>query len=159
MTDDQETGASPAADAAPERQMPSVQPLLLKALRWAALSGFILVVAFIGIGYLVDGSRGAIGGGIGSAFAVVFLGLTVGSIAFANRFYGQDLFVIIFFATIMGTWLLKFIVFIIAAVLLRDQPWLNPTVLFLGVIAGVLLSLVVDAFVLLRSRMPYVSDS
>ena len=159
MTDPQETGAAPAADTAPEQKRPSSQPLLLKALRWSAVSGILLILAFVVIGFLVDGSRGAIGGGLGAAFSVVFLGITVGSIAFSNRFYGQDLYAIIFFSLILGSWFIKFIAFIVAAVLLRDQPWLNPTILFIGVITGVIFSLAVDAIVILRSRLPYVSDS
>lgn len=159
MTDPQETGPAVAAASAPQRTRPTSQPLFLKALRWSALSGVILIVAFVVIGYFVDGSRGAIGGGMGAAFSVIFLAITVGSIVFANRFYGQDLYIIIFFSLIMGSWFLKFVAFIVAAVVLRDQPWLNPTMLFLGVIAGVILSLAVDAFVILRSRLPYVSDS
>jgi hypothetical protein len=159
VTDPQEIGADMAVDEAPERKMPSSQPLLLRALRWGAIAGVLLILAFVVIGSLLDGSRGAIGGGLGAAFSVVFLSLTIGSIAFANRYYGQDLYTIIFFALIVGSWLLKFVAFIIAAVLLRDQPWLNPTILFLGVIAGVIFSLIIDALVILRSRMPYVSDS
>ena len=48
--------------------------------------------------------------------------------------------------------------FIVAAVLLRDQTWLEPRILFFSLIAGVLVSLVLDAFVMLKSRLPYVSD-
>jgi hypothetical protein len=39
-------------------------------------------------------------------------------------------------------------------VLLRHQPWVNSYVLFLSVIAAVLASLVVDAVVVIRSRIP-----
>ena len=42
--------------------------------------------------------------------------------------------------------------------LLRDADWLNPTVLFLSLVAGVIASLVVDVLVVAKSRMPYVSD-
>ena len=42
--------------------------------------------------------------------------------------------------------------------MLKDQSWINPVVLFLSLIAGVIGSLVVDVMVMLKSRMPYVSD-
>jgi hypothetical protein len=43
-------------------------------------------------------------------------------------------------------------------VLLRAADWLNPMVLFLSLVAGVMASLVVDVLVVARSRMPYASD-
>ena len=94
----------------------------------------------------------------GAAFAGVFLGLTVGSIAFANRFIESELYVVLFFSIVVGGWGLKFVAFIVAAVLLRDQPWLEPKILFFSLLAGVIASLAIDAFVMLKSRLPYVSD-
>jgi hypothetical protein len=58
----------------------------------------------------------------------------------------------------MGGWLLKFVVFLVLMLLLRDQAWISPIVLFLSIVAGVIGSLVVDAIVVLTSRMSYVSD-
>jgi uncharacterized membrane protein YagU involved in acid resistance len=43
-------------------------------------------------------------------------------------------------------------------VVLKDQPWVHTLVLFLSIIAGVVGSLVVDAVVVLKSRMTYASD-
>ena len=58
----------------------------------------------------------------------------------------------------LGGWIVKFVLFLVLAVVLRGQPWINPTVLFLSLIAGVIGSLVVDMIVIFRSRMPYASD-
>ncbi len=58
----------------------------------------------------------------------------------------------------LGGWLLKLVVFIVLVLVLRDAPWLNGTVLFLSLVAGVLASLVVDVLVVARSRLPYASD-
>jgi hypothetical protein len=43
-------------------------------------------------------------------------------------------------------------------VLLRDAAWLDTTVLFLSLVAGVIASLVVDVLVVAKSRLPYASD-
>jgi membrane-bound metal-dependent hydrolase YbcI (DUF457 family) len=59
---------------------------------------------------------------------------------------------------VLGGWLLKFIVFIVLVVLLRDADWLDTTVLFLSLVAGVIASLVVDVLVVAKSRLPYASD-
>jgi hypothetical protein len=55
----------------------------------------------------------------------VFLGFTAGTILIANRWYGDPLYVPIFFGAVMGGWL-KFVVFLVVLFLLRGQPWLNP---------------------------------
>jgi len=68
------------------------------------------------------------------------------------------MFVGAFFGIVLGGWLLKFIVFLVVVIVLKDQSWINPVVLFLSLIAGVIGSLVVDVMVMLKSRMPYVSD-
>lgn len=142
----------------PERSLPSSQPVLLRALRWGAVATVLLLVVCGGVGWWIAGAPGLVGGVLGAAFAGVFLGLTVGSIAFANRFIASDLYVVLFFAIVVGGWVLKFVAFIVAAVLLRDQSWLEPKILFFSLIAGVLVSLAIDAFVMMKSRLPYISD-
>ena len=96
---------------------------------------------------------------LGTLIAVVFMGITAASILLANRFAGSDLFVGAFFGIVLGGWLLKFILFIVLVVLLRDAEWLDPVVLFLAIVAGVIGSLVVDVLVVARSRLPYASDT
>lgn len=141
-----------------EHRMPSSQPVLLRALRWGAIATALLLVVCGGLGYWAAGSPGLVGGVLGAVFAGVFLGLTVGSIAFANRFIGSDLYVVLFFSIVVGGWVLKFVAFIVAAVLLKDQPWLDPQILFFSLVAGVIVSLALDVFVMMKSRLPYVSD-
>lgn len=138
--------------------MPASQPILLRAMRWGALASLLLVVICGGVGWFVSGSTGLVGGVIGAAFAGVFLALTIGSITVANRFITSEFYIVAFFSIVMGTWILKFVVFLVAAFLLRDEPWLNPTVLFVSVVAGVIVSLVVDVIVVAKSRIPVVSD-
>lgn len=140
------------------RPLPSSQGVLKRALRVAALAGLVQIVAFGAVGWFVAGMPGLLGAFIGSALSIVFLGLTALSIIIGNRFINSEFFVVLFFVIVLGTWLLKFVAFIVAALLLRDQPWLNATVLFISIIAGVLISLIVDMVVVAKSRMPYVSD-
>ena len=63
-----------------------------------------------------------------------------------------------FFSAVLGTWLLKFVVFLAAVFWLGDQEWLDRLVLFITIVASVLASLVTDLVVVAKSRMPYVSD-
>ncbi|WP_258566567.1 3-oxoacyl-ACP reductase [Leucobacter luti] len=150
--------ATPDSNDLGPRPMPASQPLLLRALRWGIIATVALIILFAGVGWLVDGSRGLAGGILGAAIGGVLLGLTVGSIAFANRFIDSPNYIVVFFVIVLGSWLVKFIGFIVAAVLLRDQPWLNPTVLFLGIVSGVLVSIVIDVVVVAKSRIPIVPN-
>lgn len=147
----------PATDATvgdAESMMPTSQPLLLRAVKWGVIASVLLVIIFAGIGWLVSGMTGVIGGAIGAGIAGMFITLTAGSIAFANRFSSSPAFLQIFFSIVMGAWLLKIVVFFAAALLLKDQPWLNSTLMFIGVIVGVIVSLTVNAIVFARGRIP-----
>lgn len=121
------------------------------------LAGVILVVGAI-LGFLLAGVPGLLGALIGTLMAVVFMGITAASILAANRFASSDLFVGAFFGIVLGGWILKFVVFIVLVVVLREADWLNTTALFLSLVAGVLASLAVDVIVVAKSRLPYVSD-
>ena len=82
--------------------------------------------------------------------------ITVGSIAFANRFVRSTAYLQIFMGIVMGAWVLKLIGFVIAALLLRDQPWLDSQFLFISLVATVLVSIVIDVIIVAKSRVPYV---
>ena len=133
--------------------VPSSVPVLRRTLAYGfAFAAAIAVVGGI-IGLLVAGPIAAWSAVIGAVMAGVFLGITALSILIAVRFD-----IVAFFGIVLGAWLLKFVAFIVAAIALRDQPWINPTALFLSLIAGVIASLVVDVVVVMKTRMPYVSD-
>jgi hypothetical protein len=65
---------------------------------------------------------------------------------------------VVFFAVVMGTWILKFVLFLLAIFLLKDQPWVSTFALFVTLIGGVIVSLITDVTVVAKSRMPYASD-
>ncbi|MEF2978221.1 hypothetical protein [Subtercola sp. YIM 133946] len=136
----------------------SSTPVLVRSLKLAALLTVVLIVVGGVVGYAVDGWVGVTSAVIGAAMSFVFLGITAGSILVANRSYSSPLFTVTFFAIVLGSWILKFVLFIVAALLLRDQPWIDKFVLFGFLIIGVVLTLVVDVVVVARTRLPYVSD-
>jgi hypothetical protein len=136
----------------------SSTPILRTVLVWSGAVTLVLAVVGAVLGFLVAGATGMWSALVGVLVAAVFLGITAASILIANRWYGDALYVPLFFGIVLGGWILKFIVFIVALLLLRDQPWIEPTVFFLAVVASVLASLVVDVVVLLRMRVPHVSD-
>lgn len=136
----------------------SSTPILRSTLIWSGGIAIVVAAAAGLIGFLVDGPHGLWSGLLGVLLAVVFLGITAASILIANRWYGDPLYVQLFFAIVLGGWLLKLGIFFVVMVVLSGQPWISPMVFFLSIIAGVLLSLVVDAIVVVRMRIPVVSD-
>ena len=124
-------------------------------LKRALIYGGILAaaIAIVGsiVGWLVAGSAGVASALVGTGMAVVFLGITAVSILFARKF---DIGA--FFGIVMGAWLLKFVLFLVLAFALKEQPWIEPTVLFITIVAAVVGTLAVDVIVATVSRVPYV---
>ena len=134
----------------------SAVPVLKKILRYGGVLAAIVIVVGAVAGLLADGSRGLVSALIGAVMAFLFLGVTAGSIILANRVTKNDFLNPAFFLIVLGGWILKFVVFIVLVLVLRDQPWINTIVLFITIVASVLGSLVVDVLVIARSRQPYV---
>ncbi|MBW8761155.1 MAG: hypothetical protein JF592_01045 [Microbacterium sp.] len=136
----------------------SSTPILRRTLIWSAVATGVLAVIAGGVGYLVAQSSGLVSGLLGVLIAALFLAITGISILVANRWYGEPLYVQLFFAIVLGGWLVKLGVFFLVMVLVSGQPWIHPTVFLLSIVAGVLMSLVIDVVVLMRMRLPVVSD-
>ncbi|MEN2737957.1 hypothetical protein ABCS02_09210 [Microbacterium sp. X-17] len=137
----------------------SSTPVLRTTLTWSALVTAVLLVVGGIVGFLVAGFPGLWSALIGVFLAAVFLAITGLSILIANRWYGDPLYVGIFFGVVLGGWILKFIVFLVLLFALRGQPWIQPTVFFVAIVVGVLAALAVDVVTLLRMRIPHVSDT
>lgn len=138
---------------------PTSTPLLKRVLRLGLFVAAGIALVGMLVGGLFAGWNGVTSALIGTAMATFFLAMTALSIVIANRLIGSDAFVGLFFGIVLGGWIVKFIVFIVLAIILRHQPWINPIVLFLSLIAAVVGSLVVDLVVIARARVPYVADS
>ncbi|GAA3893674.1 hypothetical protein GCM10022381_39160 [Leifsonia kafniensis] len=149
------TSASPASTPAPE---PTSVPIFRKILVYGSILSLGIAVIGAIIGGIVAGGNGVISALVGALMAAIFMGITAGSLLIANKYAGRESAIGAFFGIVMGGWLLKFVLFLVLVVLLKGQPWIEPGVLFLSIIAGVVGSLVVDIVVLMKSRMPYASD-
>ena len=131
----------------------SATPVLRRALiRGIFFTMALGALAAVGFG-LAEGWIGVTSSLLGAGIAAAFLGLTAGSVLIAQRFD-----IVGFFAVVMGTWILKFALFLLAIALLKDQPWVSTFALFVTLIGGVIVSLVTDVSVVAKSRMPYASD-
>lgn len=153
-------GASDVEQTEVGSALPTSQPVLLRALRLEIIATVVLMLVFGAVGFFVSQTPGVIGGALGAFLAGALSCVTIGSILFANqRFIQNPNFVVIFFGIVAGGWLLKLIAFIVAVVLLRDQSWIDPKILFFGLVAGIVVSLVIDTLVVTKGRLPYVDAS
>jgi hypothetical protein len=136
----------------------SAIPIFKRILAYGGILAIAIAIVGGVVGTIVAGGVGLTSALIGTAMAVLFLGITAASILLATRVSKGDLLSVSFFGIVMGAWMLKLVLFIVLVVLLKDQPWIQTQVLYFTVIVAVVGTLVVDVVVIARSRMPYVSD-
>ena len=137
----------------------SSTPILRRTLIWSAVATVVLAVLAGGIGFMVAQGSGLLSGLLGVLLSALFLAITGISILVANRWYGDPLYVQLFFAIVLGGWLLKLGVFVVVMIVLGGASWIHPMTFFLSIVAGVIMSLVIDVVVLTRMRLPHVSDT
>lgn len=133
-------------------------PMFKKILRLGAILAVVVAVLGAGIGFLVAGVPGLWGGIIGAAASFLFLGFTAASIIVAFRVTKGDLLNPIFFAIVLGGWLLKLGTFLLLLILFGNQTFLDPYVLLVTIVVSVLGSLVIDGWAFMNSRVPYVDE-
>lgn len=136
----------------------SVTPILVRALRYGALVAAAVAVVAGLIGFLVSGAPGLVGALVGTALAAVFLGLTAGAMLLAGRVAKGDGTSPVYFGVVIGVLAVKFVLFLVVMLWLRDQIWLDVRVFAIAVVVSVLGSLVGDMVAFARARVPYVSD-
>jgi drug/metabolite transporter (DMT)-like permease len=130
--------------------------VLTRIISLGAILALVVAAGGSAIGFATDGTRGLISALVGAALAFVFVAITAASVILATRLSRGDMLQPAFFGIVLGGWLLKFIVFLVAAFALRQQDWVNTPVMFGCVIISIVGSLVIDVVVIARSRMPYV---
>lgn len=149
--------STPAPDPQRRRRISST-PILKATLVWGVAVGLAIAGLAAGIGAAVSGGDGALSGLVGALVGIVFPAMTAVSILVANRWYGQPMYLQLFFTVVLGSWVVKFLVVVIALALLRGAPWMDTVVFFFALLATAIASLVVDLVVLSRMRIPAVSD-
>ena len=136
----------------------SVAPILTRALLYGGAVAVVVGVAGGIIGWLVAGTPGLLGAVVGTGLAAVFLGLTAASMLLAGRATRGDSTSPVFFAIVLGAVGLKLVLFLVLALWLRGQTWMDLGVFAFTAIAAVIGSLIGDAVAFARARVPYVSD-
>lgn len=136
----------------------SAVPVFQRILKLGGVLAVAIAVLGGGIGFFAAGTPGLVSALLGTAMSVFFMGVTAGSILLALRVSRDPASIGTFFGIVMGGWLVKFVAFLVIVFSLKGQPWLEPVVLFLSIVAGVLGSLAIDVIVIAKSRTGYVSE-
>lgn len=132
------------------------QQVVKRALFWGVISTSIVVIVASVVGALVAELSGMLGALAGGAVGFLLLALTPLSIIWGFKAGHGSVLAPGFFAVVLGVWLAKFVIFIALIFLLGDMSALHRETLFLTIVAALLVGLVTDLIVVLRSRMPYV---
>lgn len=114
----------------------------------------IATIAVLGgaISFFAAGLPGLYGALIGSSIALVFVSLTALSVLFGGKLNLGG-----FYAVVLGGWLLKVVLFIGVIALINRIEGLNRVAIFVALVASILGSLAVDAFVVTKAKIPAVS--
>jgi hypothetical protein len=133
--------------------------VLVRAVRYGAILTVAVVIVGSIIGYLVDGVPGLVSALLGAGVTAVFMGLTAVSFVVASRVAKLPEGIAVYYGIILGTFIVKFVIFLVLVISLRGVHWLNPTVFGFTTIAAVLGTLVVDGLAVGLGRVPYVDVS
>lgn len=136
----------------------TIQAVMRRILAYGGL--LALAIGVIGgiIGFAIAGLPGAISALVGTAMAIVFCMLTAASIIAGFAVSKGELLHPAFFGVLLGGMVVKFAVFIVLMLVLREQAWLHGGVAFGTLLAAVLGSLVVDSLVIGKSRQPTIDE-
>ena len=131
-----------------------------KAIRSSLVLGGVttLVIAVVGgyIGWTIAGWSGLVSALLGALIAFVFMGVTAASILLGQKLSGGSISSGAFFATVLGAWLLKFVLFLGAIFLIKNVTVLQPVIALVCVIAAVIGALVSDVIAVSKARVPVV---
>jgi hypothetical protein len=133
-------------------QFDNAQTVFTKVLKLGSVLIASIAVVGAGLSFIFAGESGFFGALIGAGIALVFVSFTALSVLIGGKLSLGG-----FYAVVLGGWLLKIILFIGLLVVLRDVEGLNRVALFITLVASVLGSLAVDAYVATKARIPAVS--
>ena len=116
---------------------------------WSALATLAIATIGGGLGFLAAQLNGLVSALLGSAIAFVFSLITVLSVVFGSRLNLAG-----FYGLVLGSWLLKVIVFAAVLVVLQTAEFVHGPTFFFALVAAVIAGLGIDSWVALRGRIP-----
>lgn len=142
---------TPAAPGSPDpgvaRARSRNDALMSRALLLAIVAGLVIDLVVILLAATLGGDGALAGALVGTALALV---VTLPTLASARL--SRLLPPVAWASVLMGSWMIKMFVLIIALLLLRDAAWLDRPWLGLALLAGAIVAAVVEAVGMVRTR-------
>lgn len=131
--------------------LPGVARPMRAVLLWGSVASVIALPLAAMIGYAVDAVPGAWGGFLGVLIPVAFFSGTVIVALLTLRVPQQ-----VFGAVVLGSWLVKIVLLLVALFFLRDATFFNRPVFFFAFLIGTAGYLILEAMIVVKTRVPYV---
>lgn len=127
---------------------------LRRALRVALVGAGLLLGLSVPVGWVVDGSAGAVGALLGVAVPAAFFAITVVTALVTLRLSPGALG-----GVVLGSWVVKLVLLIVAMSLLNQWDGWSRPVFGVTFVVAVIGWLVLEAWVVVRTRAPYVQPT
>lgn len=103
---------------------------------------------------LLAGHRGLYGALLGGGLALAFFAVTIVAVSVAGRIDP-----LLMLPAALGTYLVKVAGIVALLLLLRDAAWFDHAAFAVAVVIGAVAFMVAEARMILRARVPYVTDA
>lgn len=133
--------------------------IMQRILLWSGILAVAVAVVAGIIGWSLAAGAGIASALVGTALVIVFCLLTAATMLLALKASRGAVISGAFFGIVLGSWLLKFAMFIVLVFVLGDQDWLHRGVAFGALVAAVIGSLVIDCAVIVIGRSTADSDA
>ena len=126
----------------------SVGSVFRRVILWSMAVVALIAVGGTAIGFLLARESGVVSALIGAVVALLFSTFTV-----ISFWVGHKLPLGGYFGVVLGGWLLKFVVFALALLGLRDADFISGPVFFFSLVSAVVGGLAVDVLVVSKARL------
>lgn len=129
----------------------SAKQAATKAAQAGLLAWLVITALGVGLGYVIVGTPGVWGSGLGAVVAGLFFAVTA-VVAIKTTRLGPDQLG----AVILGSWLLKIVILMGVLAWLRTQDFYSRPFFFAVLLIQTMVLLVLEAVLLTRAKVPYV---
>ncbi|MCI1983338.1 MAG: hypothetical protein LKJ47_00990 [Bifidobacteriaceae bacterium] len=134
----------------------TVESLMWRIVRYSAVALVALAVIGAIVGWFMAGAHGIVAAVIALVILLIFSLMTPA--VFGALAHGKMTFSMLT-ACLVVSWMIKIVIIIIALVALKSATWFDHRLFAIYVVVGAIVVIGIEAYVVLTSRFPYVSNA